>query len=546
MSAAHGRVDVVRQELRGKIRKLEGLARSRRSYAKRKESFTFLLAFAVYCKAGGDERILKTFFDLKVHKAASVTYMEWKAALEDKYVDADPEVIADIIDGAGPNGTGAVNRRAAKWLREYNLYTWVSNQNEVQGIAPSYKTLFRKRAALEQREIPSAPVAEYVSMRRKGTRWKKRFRRSWGLETGSFQAQEVLTEAVTRKKAVACWKWFHYCRQEAATYEAPLVLNLDETSLPFHMEPRRGIRLKKARASERAGSPARNTSKKQRRKAMTHVAIVCNDTSLQPNLPQVLLVAEKICSNESATNIRPTLPSNLHLWRRKSRWVNTPAFLEIIEVLANVLDKHAPGRPRILLMDALKIHCCTEVLTAARARRIRVVILAACCTHLLQPLDTHVFAKYKQRLRSLQQECRMEGPNEDLSDSCVVGCVMKAVREIFQGHIWARAFHENGFGDRDFHPRDRLLRKLGLTEKPPLLSELPSYEEFIHIFPARFHIDFLALAGPLPRERRHGEREEQEEPGAPGRPPPEVAAADAAREAETPRLRLYRKTSVTE
>ena len=545
MSGAHARVDVVREGLRAKIEKLQVQKRSKRLSAKRKESVTFLLAFAVYCKAGGDERILKTFFDVQVHKAASVTYMEWKAALEGKYVDTDPEVIADIIEGAGANGTGAVNRRATKWLREYNLYTWVLKQNHTQGIAPSYQTLFRKRAGLEQHEIHAKPVPAYLSMRRKGTRWKKRFRLTWGLETGGLPAQEVLTEEVTRQKAVACWKWFHYCRQEAATCEAPLLLNLDETSLPFHMVPRRGIRQKKRRASERAGSPARNTSKKQRRKAMTHVAIVCNDTSLQPELPQVLLVAEKIFPNVSATNVRSTLPSNFHLWRRKSGWVNIPAFLEIIEVLAKVLDKHAPGRPSILLMDALKIHCCSEVLAAAKARRIRIVILAACCTHLLQPLDTHVFARYKQRLRSLQQECRMVGPNEDLSDSSVVGCVVQAVREIFQGHVWARAFHENGFGDTDFHPRDRLLRKLGFEKKPPLLCALPSYEEFVQIFPARLHIDFLALAGPFPRPRRHGEEEEPEEDGAPGKSPADIAAADAARGSNIPRLRLYRKTSVT-
>ena len=102
---------------------------------------------------------------------------------------------------------------------------------------------------------------------------------------------------------------------------------------------------------------------------MTHVAIVCNDTSLQPALPQILLVAEKILSKVSAEYVEPMLPSNIHLWRRKSGWVNIPAFLEIIEVLANVLDKHASGRPRILLMDALKMRLSDESLNTDNIRK---------------------------------------------------------------------------------------------------------------------------------------------------------------------------------
>ena len=279
---------------------------------------------------------------------------------------------------------------------------------------------------------------------------------------------------------------------------------------------------------------------------MTHVGIVCNDTSLQAKLPQVLLVAEKIFPRSSITTVRSTLPSNVHLWARKSGWVNIPVFLEIVVLLAAVLDKHAPGRPRILLMDALKIHCSSEVLNAARARRIRIVILPACCTALLQPLDTHVFARYKQRLRSLQQECMMEDANEDLSNSSIVHCVVIAVRQIFQGHIWARAFDENGFGENEFHPRDRLLRKLGLEEPPNLPCGLPTYEEFVKIFPARMHIDFLALAGPFPREARPPERHEQEEAGGAGNFRRAISGGDGADDSSKPRQRLWRKTSLAE
>ena len=215
---------------------------------------------------------------------------------------------------------------------------------------------------------------------------------------------------------------------------------------------------------------------------MTHVALVCNDTLLQPRLPQVLLVAEKILPQKEARDIIPHLPPNIHLWRRKSGWVNIINFIKIVELLAAVLDEHAPGRPRILLMDALPIHCCSEVLDAARQLRVRVVIIPACCTNFLQPLDTHVFSQYKKRIRRLQQECMLDGANEDLSSRLVVDCVGKAVRAIFQGKKWAKAFHANGFGGRKFQPSLKLLWKLGLEEAPTLACRLPSYEDFLRFF----------------------------------------------------------------
>ena len=153
------------------VRKVQRQRMHKRFIVKRKESVTFLLAFAVYCRSEAEETILRTFFNVKVQKDASVTYMEWKEALRARYVNTDPEVIADIIEGAGAFRTSAVNRQATKWLREYNLYTWVLQQNQEQGIAPSYKSLFRKRAALETNELVAEPLAA-SSMRRKGTRWK--------------------------------------------------------------------------------------------------------------------------------------------------------------------------------------------------------------------------------------------------------------------------------------------------------------------------------------------------------------------------------------
>ena len=99
-------------------------------------------------------------------------YMHWKNALEARYVDSNPEVIADIIECAGAHGTSAIQRRATKWLGEYELYTWVLQKNFEQGVAPSYKSLLRKRHGFEKQDEISAEPLAALCARRQGTRWK--------------------------------------------------------------------------------------------------------------------------------------------------------------------------------------------------------------------------------------------------------------------------------------------------------------------------------------------------------------------------------------
>ena len=92
------------------------------------------------------------------------------------------------------------------------------------------------------------------------------------------------------------WQWFHFLQGQAPAGRPVLRLNLDETSVRFWYEPRKGLR-RDAGDKPRQGF-ARQASRAQLRKAFTHVAIICDDSTLQPYLPQVLLVNERTVSME--------------------------------------------------------------------------------------------------------------------------------------------------------------------------------------------------------------------------------------------------------
>ena len=159
------------------------------------------------------------------------------------------------------------------------------------------------------------------------------------------------------------WQWFHFLQGQAPAGRPVLRLNLDETSVRFWYEPRKGLR-RDAGDKPRKGF-ARQASRAQLRKAFTHVAIVCDDTTLQPYLPQVLLVNERTVSMELSRRWTALRGCNAKLWRGKSAWINEKVFAKILRELGKVLRERAGGRQAVLLMDAHKVHYSKGALAAA-------------------------------------------------------------------------------------------------------------------------------------------------------------------------------------
>ena len=94
-------------------------------------------------------------------------------------------------------------------------------------------------------------------------------------------------------------------------------------------------------------------------------------------------------------------------------------------------------------------------------------------TWLLQPLDTHVFRKYKAYLRQVYQEMRGDNEVTDLDFAAFLQCVYRTIRSIMQGTRWASAFHGVGFGAVQAGLEQFVLRNTGLPKRrahSPLLA----------------------------------------------------------------------------
>ena len=219
------------------------------------------------------------------------------------------------------------------------------------------------------------------------------------------------------------------------------------------------------------------------------------------------------------------MPANVCVWRRKSGWVTKAMMLEILKEICVALGELTATHQVVLLLDTAGVHICPKFLRAASRRGIMVQYIPAKLTWLLQPLDTHVFARFKQYLLREYRGGLVQSGAQASELAARLNAVATACRKVLQAHAWAYAFDANGFSahaQRDV--RQTILEELQWNRVPELPAALPTFPEFQAIFPARTHIPLAWLlrpyredtvelpASPLPEEPEH------EEPEAPRNP----------------------------
>ena len=305
-------------------------------------------------------------------------------------------------------------------------------------------------------------------------------------------------------EATAVWQWFRFLLSQVPPHKPVVRLNLDETSIRFWYEPRLGLRQPTGQVPRQGF--ARQASRGQLRKAFSHVAVICDDASLQPHLPQVLLVNERTVTVELHRRWSSLPGCNTQVWRGRSAWINDKVFARIVRSLGKVLQERAAGRQAMLLLDAHVCHFSSATLAACREYDIWPVIIPARMTSMLQPLDTHVFSRFKIFLRTRLHQLMLTGANHDLTSEQVLDALVHTIKGVLQRHVWAPAFAKNGFGHA-FEVREHLLEALALPAAPSIGSELPAFSQFVHCFPARRHIPFMQLlSGVLPSASRGPKR----------------------------------------
>ena len=183
------------------------------------------------------------------------------------------------------------------------------------------------------------------------------------------------------------------------------------------------------------------------------------------------------------------------LCKRKSAWNNTETMVYIIRLIGNTLRSVAPYAHVILSMDAARIHLNASVFRECFRWHLRVVVIPALLTAVLQPLDTHAFASLKRALRDAYQKALGSNGGRVLNAREWVILVAHCSWDFLRGKSWAASFLNNGFGSQQQCLSCRVFESLELVSPPEVGSDRPIAAVIQHLFPrgSRFDRDLVTM-----------------------------------------------------
>ena len=157
----------------------------------------------------------------------------------------------------------------------------------------------------------------------------------------------------------------------------------------------------------------------------------------------------------------------------------------MIGVLKEHLQDERARFDIVLFLDAARIHCSRKVILACNYHGIRLILLPAKLTWLLQPCDTHLFVNYKRYMRQRWQEMALTMESGVVDIDTLFDIVFDTIETVVNSQSWAHAFMENGFHSSFGYLSSYIMKRLEYTAKPIMNTDPPTIETFVWCFPAR-------------------------------------------------------------
>ena len=112
------------------------------------------------------------------------------------------------------------------------------------------------------------------------------------------------------------WQWYNFVADNVPVGKYILRINMDESSVPFTFLAQKGNIVAKLRSSPSSTQLVQEITRKEIRTMFTLVAFICDDPSLQPRMPQIVLAPRGFVLSRDAPPIAQSLPTNIYVVRR--------------------------------------------------------------------------------------------------------------------------------------------------------------------------------------------------------------------------------------
>lgn len=282
-------------------------------------------------------------------------------------------------------------------------------------------------------------------------------------------------------QAVAFYRWINAVL--CACKKPCLIVNMDEASLTYELTGIVGTVLK--RRPSMGWEPGQRVRLGDRRGNVTYIASISNDEEVNKILPQILLGNSHRFLKRLLQDAEAAVGDMVVIWRENSAWNNHYLMQKYIHLLCGHLREYLGHREVILLMDMAPCHMHPSVFALARRKGIRIVLIPAGLTGLLQPLDTHVFRQFRARMQHWWLESKSSASDGAVSLLAWLGLVRRSIDEIVLGKDWHHAFEHTGVLSGQVNMSSKSLKAFG-WESPPCVGDgLPGLGQAAAMFPRR-------------------------------------------------------------
>ena len=186
-------------------------------------------------------------------------------------------------------------------------------------------------------------------------------------------------------------------------------------------------------------------------------------------------------------------PANVYLLRTTKGWNSGDILARHVRILARAIAGATAGRKVMLTMDCARLHLTPAVTRACSEVGVYYHLVPAKMTWLLQPCDTHAFARFKRAMQTLTEDAATLDGNGRADICACIRCVFTAVRHVLQGNPWKRAFGEVGLCGSQDALSYTVTRRLQLSGHVAVGNTQPPADALRCVFPRRSVVRYTAL-----------------------------------------------------
>ena len=239
------------------------------------------------------------------------------------------------------------------------------------------------------------------------------------------------------------------------------------------MQPRKGYVIQTG-AKQRAQFFAK-VPMKDRRGMSTLLACTVNVPDLQKHMPQFILTKDDLMTKREK-EILATVAAPIRWVKGTKGWVSADNIKPMLTEIRKAVRTQRPNAEIVVCIDCATVHTTDSSLNHFSRLGLHVLLVPGGLTWLLQPLDSHVFAPFKQKLAELQESCRGKAVDGCMPTDKWIEVVCDAIREVLVNQSWASSFEQNGMAASwaNLRPRIRqmVIQHLPLPCAPPSMDEL--------------------------------------------------------------------------